>query len=264
MAERRRTGKSRGRTDGRDSGERARVADEDTGSAKAAVPPRDDAAERGLASLFAMGVPAAGVIAALIVGQVGGLAPAILVLAGAALLGTIGFFWASLRTLSGEAPLPEGISDQALFSRVPAPERKRETLRALKDLEFEHSIGKIDEADYVLLSTRYRATAKALMREMDEGLAPRREKAEKLVTSYLAKRDLGVSPKKEEEKDDDGDAVAEALTREPKEPEPIASPRLECAKCGVSNEPDAAFCKKCGGSLASDASDPEEKPVASV
>ena len=115
-----------------------------------------------------------------------GSAPALLVLAGAALLATIAFFWASLRTLSGDAPLPEGMLTTATWFRAAPSEKKREVLRALKDLELEHSIGKIDDADYLELSTRYRTVAKTLMRAMDAGLAPRRERAESLAQSYLA------------------------------------------------------------------------------
>jgi hypothetical protein len=134
--------------------------------------------------------------------------------------------------------------------RVPAPERKRETLRALKDLEFEHSIGKIDDADFAELEARYRSTAKALMREIDAGLAPRRMQAETMVTAYLAKKKL--APSKEAAPRPEG-VTLESLA----EPAPASgtSARLECVKCFVSNEPDAAFCKKCGSTLAEEKSD---------
>jgi hypothetical protein len=274
MAERRRTGKTRSRPDkprARDPEGLPRAGedtpDEDAPSAKAGPGAREEDGERSLARFFALGVPIGGVIGALIVGQIGGLGPSILVLAGAALLGTIGFFWASLRTLSGEAPLPEGIAAHALFTRVPAPERKRETLRALKDLDFEHSIGKIDDADYLELSTRYRNTAKAIMREMDEGLAPRRKQAETLVESYLSKRGFSATPDEPDEPHDKADrptATEETLASAAPPPMKTESPRVSCAKCSVSNEPDAAFCKKCGAPLATEASATADKVDASV
>jgi hypothetical protein len=201
----------------------------------------DDESERVIARMFAGGVPLAGLASAFVVGYLAGLAPALLVLAGTALLGTIGFFWASLRTLSGDAPLQAGVASHALVSRVPAPERKRETLRALKDLEFEHSIGKIDDADFKELEARYRSVAKTLMREIDAGLAPRREEAERIVAAYLEKRALRSKPTAEEEPE---------RAKEPGPPSgETASARVECGKCSTSNEPDAAFCKKCGGPL---------------
>jgi hypothetical protein len=217
----------------------------------------EDDSERALAQMLSVGVPLAGVIGALVVGQVGGLGPAILVLAGTALVATIGFLWASLRTLSGDAPLPEGVQAHSLVSRIPAPERKRETLRALKDLEFEHSIGKIDEADYLELSTRYRSVAKTLMREMDVGMAPRREKAEELVRAHLAKKKL--VPVKEPARIEVEEPVAAEST--PAKAEPA---RLLCEKCSVSNEPDAAFCKKCGTPLVKAVANAEESLDAPV
>jgi rRNA maturation endonuclease Nob1 len=195
----------------------------------------EEDSERALARILARVVPSLGVVSALLVGRFVGLPSAILILAGTALLGTIGFFWASLRTLSGDAPLPEGVSPTVPMTRIAAPERKRETLRALKDLELEHSVGKIDDADYQELETRYRETAKALMREMDQGLAPRRKKAEELIAVHLVKKKLGIDPRPEP---DDEEAADKSVP-----------PRLECDKCHVSNEPDAAFCKKCGSPL---------------
>jgi hypothetical protein len=218
------------------------------------APPEDDETDRALALLFARGVPVVGLLGALIVGSVAGLAPALLVVAGAALLGTIGFFWASLRTLSGDAPLPVGVSSRMLGRRTPAPERKRELLRALKDLELEHSIGKIDDADYLELSERYRDAAKTLMREMDDGIAPRRKQAEALVLAHLEKQKIcpaeRETPEREEEEDEQQPSNRGAANR------------VECAKCAVSNEPDAAFCKKCGNSLTKPPS--QEAPDASA
>jgi hypothetical protein len=264
MAERRRTGKHRAKAP-------APTADDDAPLAKAAVAAKDDDTERALARMVSLAIPLIGGGTAVVMLALGRLGPAILVLAGTALVATIGFLWASLRTLSGEAPLPEGVADHVLFTRIPAPERKRETLRALKDLEFEHSIGKIDEADYLTLSTKYRNTAKALMREMDEGLLPRRKRAERLIESYLAKRDLGASAEAAKSAREEGDDApeesapgAEGHDGAPDDRKSAPSPRVACAKCGVSNEPDASFCKKCGAPLASDSPDTTGGPDASV
>jgi hypothetical protein len=230
-------------------------------------------AERRFARRVARVTPMATLVAAAIVGTLTSIGPAILVLAGGALFATIGFFWASMRTLGGDAPLADGF-DTMTRRRVEASdspaERKRAALRALKDLEFEHSIGKIDDADYLELSTRYRNTAKAIMREMDEGLAPRRKQAETLVESYLSKRGFSATPDEPDEphephdKGDRPTAAEETLASAAPPPAKIESPRVTCSKCGVSNEPDAAFCKKCGAPLATEASATADKVDASV
>src|SRR5271170_297719 len=128
---------------------------------------RADEMERSLARTTALVIPSATVLAAIAVGAMFGIGPAILVLASGALVGVIAFLWASLRTLGGDAPLAEGLvaAGAERHDVSNAEERKVRTLRALKDLEHEHAIGKIDDADYQLLSMRYREQAKAILRE---------------------------------------------------------------------------------------------------
>jgi hypothetical protein len=215
-------------------------------------------AERALARMFAVGIPVVTLVAAIGVGAWLSVGPAILVVAAGTLLGVIALIWASLRTLSGDAPLPEGmegIARRALVSS--AGEQKRRVLRALKDLELEHSIGKIDDADFAQVSARYRDEAKALMREADIAIDPLREKAEALARAHLVKKGLAkgaASASATEETDVEatgGDDAAPA-----RESEAPKAKRPECPKCSTSNEPDAVFCKKCGTSLtASEASD---------
>jgi hypothetical protein len=221
-------------TEGKKRKPRAAPADRSRGS-EAARRQRDvsDDAERSLGRAVAFGLPVVSVIAAVAVGLAAGLGSGLLVLASGALLGTIALLWASVRTLSGDAPLQTGFQTVAARTHgVDAlAEEKRRVLRQLKDLEAEHALGKIDDADYEALVARYRVEAKKVMREMDREIGPRREEAERLAREYLGKRGLI-----------DGAPSAELA------PEPAAG-RAACAKCGTSNESDAAFCKKCGAAI---------------
>jgi hypothetical protein len=101
------------------------------------------------------------VLTALVVGATAGLGPSLLVLAGGVLTGVVLLFWSSLGRLTGESPLS---LEEAIGLGAPSPEeeRKRSILRALKDLEYERSVGKISEEDFAELSARYRADAKVL------------------------------------------------------------------------------------------------------
>lgn len=215
--------------------------------------------ERALGRVVALALPGATLVAAMVASYFSTLGPAILILAAGVLLGTIGLFWASVRTLSGDAPLPVDL--EALAARRPGvdnlDEQKNTLLRALKDLELEHSIGKINQADYEQISADYREKIKELMRAMDAEVEPRRARAEKVAQSYLKERGLARNAKGE---------VARMAPDEPKEAEassPTDAPpaRLACRKCETSNEPDAAFCKKCGTALRPSK---EEAPDASV
>jgi hypothetical protein len=193
-----------------------------------------DDAERALGRVTVVGLPIACLVAAVVVGTRSGIGSALLVLAAGALLGTIALLWASVRTLSGDAPLPSGLD--ALASRRRGTdvlaEQKRRVLRGLKDLESEHAIGKIDDADYRAFVMRYREEAKVVMRQMDLQASPARAEAEQIAREFLVRR--GLAPKED---------------RAEPEPAAVAGGRLVCAACGTSNEPDAAFCKQCGAGM---------------
>jgi len=204
-----------------------------------------DEAERALARAASWALPAAAVMGAIVVKVFAGVGPAILVLAAGALVGVIALLWASLRTLGGDAPLAEGLAEAAVMREKvsDAGERKRRVLRALKDIEHEHSVGKISDDDYEQLAARYRETGKEILREMDVEIEPLRAKAEALARNHLAKRALAPADK--------GDKSERAEKSDPRgaraKSEP--APRLDCPKCATENEPDATFCKKCGAGL---------------
>jgi hypothetical protein len=222
-------------------------------------PARDSTdAERALGRAVAVGLPIVAVVSAIVVGSLASIGSGLLVLASGALLGAIALLWASVRTLSGDAPLPADL--EALAARThdvdALDEDKRRVLRALKDLEGEHAIGKIDDADYELIAAQYRDRAKVLMREMDLNAAPGLAEAERVANEYLAKQGLGAPPpSKSSGNGGKGDTRRSRTSIEVGAPpasesrETIARLRLACPDCATSNEPDAAFCKKCGAAM---------------
>ena len=211
--------------------------------------PDNDEAERSLGRAVSIGLPLAALVGAVVVGAVAGVGSAMLVVAAGALLGTIGLLWASVRTLSGDAPLSMELEALAAQRHgVDAlGEEKRRVLRALKDLESEHAIGKIDDADYGAFVARYREQAKTVMRKMDLRVAPLRAEAERIARDYLAKQGLAseaVVAAKPDAPEDEGAGPEEKAEAS------AGSDRLACPTCSTSNENDAKFCKKCGAVLA--------------
>jgi hypothetical protein len=201
-----------------------------------------DNAERRVGRAVALGLPAVCLVSAIVVGFVASVGSALLVAAAGTLLGTIALLWTSLRTLSGDAPLPTGLEELSQRDGVDAlAEQKRRALLSLKDLENERALGRIDDADYEAFLTRYRAEAKDVMRRIDERQAPSRADAERVARDYVAKRFAhpAAAP------------VSERATKASEAPEPAAkrAERIPCATCGASNETDAAFCKHCGSAL---------------
>lgn len=131
----------------------------------------------------ALGLGVAAVIAISYVA--GGLATALLVGAGLALAGAIFLLYSSLIGLTGQNELT---LEEALTLVAPSheEEQKRAVLRALKDLEYEHSVGKIGEEDYAELAARYREEARRLLNAVEEAQAERLARAERAAQRYLA------------------------------------------------------------------------------
>jgi hypothetical protein len=132
------------------------------------------------------------VVSATVAGSLLGRGPFFLTLAGFALLGAIWIFWRSLQSLTGEAPLT---LDEALGLGAPNAEEERKTavLRALKDLEYERTVGKIEEQDFLELSEKYRAEARGLLQLVDENLGSTRREVLAVVQRRV-ESELGVAP----------------------------------------------------------------------
>jgi hypothetical protein len=92
-------------------------------------------------------------------------------------------------------------------------------LRSIKDLEFDHAMGKVSDKDFTEMGARLRARATGLMRQLDEGGTYR-----DAIQAEIDRR-LGPAPKTV----------------------PVAG---MCAACSTQNDRDAKFCKQCGSKLA--------------
>lgn len=228
--------------------------------------------ERRIARGVAIGLPLVTATLTLVTGALLGPPIAILVMASGVLLGVIALFWASLRILSGDAALsPELEALDATAHAVDAlASRKKMLVRALKDLENERALGKLEDDDFEQLSHTYRGELKEVLTRIDATLEPHRPKAEDAARAYLAKAGLaeegsrGTKPvpvatepkvppeaaESEPDSDDDDDDESEPVIAKATAKKAVGPSRVECTKCTTSNEVDATFCKKCGTSLA--------------
>ncbi len=208
--------------------------------------------ERRIARGIAIGLPLATLTIGLGAGVILGPAMAILVFAAGVLLGVIALFWASLRVLSGDAALPPEIEalDATGHAVDALASRKKMLLRAIKDLEVEHSLGKLDDDDRDQITKMYRGELKDVMMRIDASLEPHRPKAEEAVRAHLAKAGLSDKGYRDE-------PVDSGLRPEPAVEKPA---KVECEKCETLNDPDAAFCKKCGNSLGKDSDEEDDEP----
>ena len=138
---------------------------------------------------------------------------------------------------------------------------KKHLLKAIKEIEFDHQMGKLDDRDAAEITMTYRARALEIMRLLDENkgvdydLVVEKEVAKRIAkTGGLAKKSLPakVDPKADVD-DEDDDVPAEAATDVPTlKPEvDTGTPKVagKCAACGTRNDEDAVFCKKCAARL---------------
>jgi hypothetical protein len=149
-----------------------------------------------------------------------------------------------LAVLRAVRPLVTAFDDRTVMigerTRAALEREKMLALRSIKELEFDRAMGKLSDADWQEMSTRLRARAGRLMRQLDAGSGYREQ-----IEKDLAKR-LGPEAVAERREDN---RSATALAERPDTSSAKALAERVCASCATVNDPDARFCKGCGGKL---------------
>ena len=110
-------------------------------------------------------------------------------------------------------------------ARAALEREKTLLLRSIKELEFDRAMGKVSDGDFQEMGGRLRARAISLMKQLDVNLAGHRDLIERELAKLLdVERSLGSTVH-------------------------VAEHRPVCGHCGVRNESDAKFCKRCGSAL---------------
>jgi len=163
-----------------------------------------------------------------------GQSPASIILLSLIIFGAAGVGIAAWRTLLPLAGANEPAGPQIFGGRTRAALEREKTLvlRSIKDLEFDHAMGKVSDKDFSEMSSRLRGRAAGLIRQLDSGTSYRQA-----IEAEIAKR---VGPKPEV-KPVAATAVPVATTEEKK--------TKICLSCCTQNDPDARFCKGCGYQL---------------
>jgi hypothetical protein len=144
----------------------------------------------------------------------------------------------------------EGASDVVMIggrTRAALERDKALTLRSLKELDFDHKMGKIAAADYTEMRERLRARAVRLMRQLDGATAYRaqieRDLQTRLGPAVPVTHASPVLPVTDAHRPSTG-------------PGPTQLRRV-CEHCNASNDADARFCKACGTAM------PKPRPTCS-
>jgi len=172
-----------------------------------------------------------------------------IVLGAVAVAAVLAASWQSLRAAFGVAGAGVLRATLGSVERTVLEDEKSALLRSIKDLQFEHDIGKISEQDFAPLDKSLRQRAREILRLLDEDILPHRAEAERVVREHLQK-EMGSTPYRDQARDVetarcpgcntlndmDADWCKSCATR--------LGPR-SCAECHTVNDADAAFCKKC-------------------
>ena len=107
--------------------------------------------------------------------------------------------------------------------------KKEEIYSAIKEMEFDHKMGKLSEEDYLNLREKYRAKAIGSLKGMDE-----------------LKRKKGFS----RDIEDEIEKEVLAIRRDGRKGRPKRGEAVFCTQCGRRRSPGDRFCSSCGTKLA--------------
>ena len=143
--------------------------------------------------------------------------------------------WRTLAPLTGKDD-PTGPQMLAGRTRAALEREKSLVLRTIKELEFDRAMGKVSDKDFAEMSTRLRARAAGLIRQLDAGTGYL-EAIEKEIARRLKPAGLASPP------------AAPVVAAAPEVPAAPAATGSYCAACGTRHDPDARFCKNCGARI---------------
>ncbi len=160
-----------------------------------------------------------------------------LIIFGAAAVGATA--WRMFSPLTG---LDEPAGPQIFGGRTRAAlEREKSlVLRSIKDLEFDHAMGKVSDKDYSEMGARLRARAAGLIRQLDSG-TNYRQAIQAEIDKRIGPRPIAGGPNMARPPAEGGRTLSGP-------PDQKAATKL-CLSCCTPNDPDARFCKGCGYQL---------------
>jgi hypothetical protein len=144
----------------------------------------------------------------------------------------------ALRPLAtGDTREPEMVGGQ---TRAALEREKNLLLRSIKELEFDHAMGKVGEGDYEDMVSRLRSRAVRILQQLDNTSSGYREIIERELASRLVK--AGSSTKVEPSENTETELEQSSQVG-------LDFSRASCKSCGTANDEDAKFCKSCGSKL---------------
>jgi len=178
-----------------------------------------------------------------------GQSPAGIILLSLIIFGAAAVGIAAWRMFSPLAGANEPAGPQIFGGRTRAALEREKTLvlRSIKDLEFDHAMGKVSDKDFSEMSARLRGRAAGLIRQLDSGTSYR-QAIEAEIEKRIGSKPGPVSTGRTVSGPpvDGGPNMSRPATEE----QPTEGKQTKiCLSCCTQNDPDARFCKGCGYQL---------------
>ncbi|MCB9705326.1 MAG: zinc ribbon domain-containing protein [Myxococcales bacterium] len=133
------------------------------------------------------------------------------------------------------------------LSKAELRDEKRRLLRAIKELEFDHGMGKLSQADFDAVSATYKMRAIEVMRAL-EGEGALHPEVQAIVDGAGGAGGAGEASGSAAEAAEAAEAPEAPATASEASASAGAAPRT-CPSCQAQNDDDARFCKHCGAAL---------------
>jgi len=179
-----------------------------------------------------------------------GQSPAGIILLSLIIFGAAGVGIAAWRMFLPLTGTNEPAGPQIFGGRTRAALEREKTLvlRSIKDLEFDHAMGKVSDRDFSEMSARLRGRAAGLIRQLDSGTSYR-QAIEAEIEKRVGPRPAAGAPGQTLSGPavESGPNIARPAVDETQQTED--TPTKICLSCCTQNDPDARFCKGCGYQL---------------
>jgi hypothetical protein len=126
---------------------------------------------------------------------------------------------------------------------------KAALLKALKELEFDHEMGKVSDADFREIGGQYRQRAMRVLRQLDEAGADYKALVERELKARLGAQ-VPTAPAEGGMKRSADEGMKLVPSSPPKAARVVPVEKPRCPDCATENDGDAVFCKKCGRKFA--------------
>jgi len=170
-----------------------------------------------------------------------------IIVAAVAIYISLPFFRRTVDKELDNSEMLNNISEDPAVQKLKTLENQKDTLySAIKDIEFDFSLGKLSAEDFQELNTKYKIEAAGVLKEIDslsannekEFLDSKDSKIEQEILSYRKSRGPNVSLENELERE-----IAAFRTANK------TAGRFVCSGCGAQYGAEDVFCSKCGVKL---------------